>query len=379
MNKINNKIKYVIKHILTKLINLELFLRKKLKTKTQSKKLLIIRIDNIGDFILFSPTLIYYKKLYPNYSITILVKDINKELANRFNSIDKIISFDKQKYNDNLFYRRKLLIKLLKENFEIAIYPTYSREPLGDYFIKTTNAKEKTGFDGDLSNISIQQKKDSNKFYTKLIIPNHKISHEVERNKEFIEKLGDFPTQDFSLSLPILKSEEKFAKNLLKDIKKDRLVIAFSPVASSKNKMWPIDNFYQLTQIFDKKYKIQIILIGGKQDISIGKYLESKINKNIINLIGETSIFQTAAVLKLCDIYIGNDSGPMHIASTLKIPIIEISSFVKNHPLNQRFRPWKVPNIVLQPLSSQSIKDISVEQVANTTFNLLSEIGYNQI
>ena len=74
----------------------------------------------------------------------------------------------------------------------------------------------------------------------------------------------------------------------------------------------------------------------------------------IINTVGQTTLRQTAALLKHCSLFIGNDSGPMHIAAAMKTSVIEISCHPRSgdtcHPNSPtRFSPWGTESIVLQP------------------------------
>jgi len=74
----------------------------------------------------------------------------------------------------------------------------------------------------------------------------------------------------------------------------------------------------------------------------------------MIDVIGKATLRQTASLLKRCLLYVGNDTGPMHLAAAAGIPVVEISSFPRSAPLNDsnspaRFRPWGASYTVLQP------------------------------
>jgi heptosyltransferase-2 len=68
-----------------------------------------------------------------------------------------------------------------------------------------------------------------------------------------------------------------------------------------------------------------IILVGNEKEAGIGRDILEKVKrKNVIDAIGKTTISQAAAIIHLSDLFIGNDSGPLHIASVLKIPSVAI-------------------------------------------------------
>jgi lipopolysaccharide heptosyltransferase II len=106
---------------------------------------------------------------------------------------------------------------------------------------------------------------------------------------------------------------------------------------------------------------------------------------------GKTTLRQTAAVLKYCKLFIGNDTGPMHLASAVGVPVIEISAHPRDGSLSHhnspyRFGPWGIPAIGLQPKTARPpcqgactaqeahcIRNVSVDQVKKTILKLWSE------
>jgi heptosyltransferase-2 len=129
-----------------------------------------------------------------------------------------------------------------------------------------------------------------------------------------------------------------------------------------------------------KHYDSSFIIIGGANDISLGKYIKEALDQEIVDLTGRTTLRQTSALLKRCHLYLGSDTGSMHLAAAMGVPIVEISCFPVdgpnwhwNSPL--RFGPCKVPHKILQTKEfsnrldsstakhTNSISDISIEQV----------------
>jgi heptosyltransferase-2 len=88
--------------------------------------------------------------------------------------------------------------------------------------------------------------------------------------------------------------------------------------------------------------------------------------ENTVDGIGRFTLRQSAAILKYCAFYIGNDTGVKHLAAAMGIPIIEINGHAKGaspaHPDSpERFYPWHVPYYLLQP--EHSIKEITLDEV----------------
>ena len=178
--RLNNPIKSVIYFIIDLLV--------KSNKNIEQKSLLLIRLDGIGDCILFRDFIKILKKSekYKNYSITLLGNPIWKNLIevsdNKF--IDKFIWLERSKFSKNLFYRYKKLQEIASQGYEVIISPTFSRAFFyEDNIVKLVCAKEKIGSKGNTSNITFKQKNLGDLGYTNLIDTTKKITFEFYRNK----------------------------------------------------------------------------------------------------------------------------------------------------------------------------------------------------
>jgi len=215
------------------------------------------------------------------------------------------------------------MVKIKKEGFDTAIYPTYSRERLGDYIIKISNAKEKIGFDGDLCNIPEEQKQKNNYYYTQLIKATPGIISEPQRNREFIESLGKIKVNDYIPVLTPTKNSEIEAGNLLKKTGlKDKKFVVICPGASWPGKLWPIKKYSELINWLKTKYKLEIVVCGTKKEKYLAKKIKENTNSPIVDITGQTNIITLIAILNKSILYIGNDTGITHLSSAVGTPTI---------------------------------------------------------
>ena len=96
-----------------------------------------------------------------------------------------------------------------------------------------------------------------------------------------------------------------------------------------------------------------MVVVGGPGDEGWGEELR-RIGDDVIDLTNRTTVRETAAVLARCSLFCGSDSGPMHLAAAVGVPIVEVSCHPVSgddlHPNSpKRFGPWGVPNRVVQP------------------------------
>jgi len=313
----------VIKSILYKIVELSLFKKKEVKREVDGrKKLLIVRIDAIGDFIIFSPMLKYYRMLYPDYHITLLVNKLVVDLAKRFNEVDELISFDRIKFKRNFIYRKSLLKEIKKRAFDVVIYPTYSREPNGDYIVRFSGAKEKIGFDGDTCNIKLKDKLKNDKYYTKLIPATPGIVVETDRNKEFVEGLGIKVNSPIPYFTPSNEDKEEAHKFIFSNGLKNNQFVVITPGAQSTRKRWPLEKYAEVVKWLKKEKNIDVVICGSQDEYSIGKRIKKIANVPIINIAGKTTLPVLAAILNESLLYIGNDTGTVHLAAAVGTPTI---------------------------------------------------------
>ena len=130
--------------------------------------------------------------------------------------------------------------------------------------------------------------------------------------------------------LPVSDNDREVAARLLENVSKSTNgpLVAIHPGAGaySPARIWPIKGFAAVARGLIDSHDAAIILLGGPDEVEKAMHLEQAIGQSgrVLNLAGQTSIHQTAAVIDGCDLFVGNDSGPMHIAAAMHTPVIAI-------------------------------------------------------
>jgi hypothetical protein len=109
-----------------------------------------------------------------------------------------------------------------------------------------------------------------------------------------------------------------------------RPVVAIHPGAGNVTKQWPEEHFSSLIDLLIEKNNVNILLIGGADEVEVAAALLQDVQypEAIASMVGETSLADLPRLLKNCVLYIGNDSGPKHIAAAIGIPTVGIHSGV---------------------------------------------------
>jgi ADP-heptose:LPS heptosyltransferase len=317
---------------------LDIILRK-LFLKNNLSGIIIVRVDAIGDFIIWLDSAKHYREIYPGKKITLLVNSVYAEYCKNFNYWDSVIPIDLNSFKFNIFYRFKIIKEIRNKFYLTAIHPNYSRAfHDGDVLIKQIRAINKIGFDGDFSNISKFQKRISNCWYTKLIQSNNINSMELLRNGEFIQKLSGHNISISTANLPNLsgKINNSYSTNYC----------IFIPGASWSGKCWGILNFSNLINKIITYHNYKILLCGSENEVELCNALELKCNSAVLNLSGKTSLEQFIELIRGADFVVGNDSSAIHIAAAVGTPSVAILG--GGHP--DRFLPYPETINCIQPL-----------------------------
>ena len=304
--RLNNPIKSIIYYIIDLLV--------RSNKDVKQKSLLLIRLDAIGDYVLFRNFIKILKKSekYKDYSITLLGNPLWKNLSEEIDIsfVDKFIWLERNRFSKNLFYRYKKLQEIASQGYDVIISPTYSRAFFyEDNIIKLVCAREKIGSKGNTSNITFKQKNLGDLAYTSLIDSKKNIMFEFHRNKEFFERLLDIT---IDLYKPTIFSKNK---NQLKDFSKKYAILFVG--GSDKYKKWNPYNFSKVATYLNRKYDYDIVICGSSEDKKDANIITKNYKGKIFNFVGKTDLSELIELISNSDLILSNETSGAHIAVAL--------------------------------------------------------------
>jgi heptosyltransferase I len=171
------------------------------------------------------------------------------------------------------------------------------------------------------------------------------------------------------------ESNEK-ANQLLVSIKDNRrLMVGLAPWTSHRSKDWHLDKIVEFCELAAKN-DFDLVLLGTKSSQKESDYVMEHTYHSPLNLVGQTSILELAAVIKQLDAVVGCDSGIAHLAATLDIPLVELMSYNKPEtwkPFGHRIKILKKETCVnCNPFSCNDVQCMMFE--AGEVFNELKHI-----
>ena len=352
--------------------------------------ILVIRTDGLGDLVLALPSLRHLRESFGSRRITLVTRQEWVDLMQRCPYVDEVIGWDIRKYAWNIFYRLRFVRELRKRVYEAIVHSPYSREPLSDELLRCGLAANKIGFDGDLNNISPQEKARNDSHYTKLIELSVNGAAEIDRNREFTERVVGkrITSADFQPKIWLAESDRREAWDLMceagLDPKRD-LIVALFPGASWDGKSWPAGRYAELADRIIRQYGAKVVICGAPTDAIAALEVQSDMKGSAVNLAGKTRLPALAALFEACALYIGNDTGPLHLAvsvGTATLGIVGGGHFGRFYPygdLNRQrvvFREMECYQCNWKCIhdSIRCIQEVTVDDVWMATTRIMDEV-----
>lgn len=322
---------------------------------SESRSILITKLDAIGDFVLTTPFLRGLRHSAPNACINLLVSPAVFPVAESCPYVDRVLSVsrngDLQITGSTEEVTKGIAADFASKNFDLAVVPRWDY----DYYeasalCTTSGARNIVGF--AMAERHRNSAPYAHRFTSALSRPF--AAHEVEHNLALLEFLGGSP-QDKHLELWITEEEAATAKEILAGIPGEGPIVVVCPGASMARRTLPPQKLKAiLARVKQSIPEVRFLVLGQQCDSAAATVLTSGI-ANCFSLCGATNIRQTISIINFAAAAITMDSGPAHIAAAANVPVVVFSAFPENgdsitESSVLRWRPWSsAETLVLQP------------------------------
>ena len=269
---------------------------------TMPAKFLIIQTAFIGDVVLATSLVENIHAAFPDASIDFLVRLGNESLLQGHPHIRRVLIWNKkEKKIPNLF---RMLRTIRKEKYDKVI--NVQRYAATGILTAFSGAKQKIGFD----------KNPFSTLFSRKVVHQFKSLHEIERNHLLVDHFIKAPVMRPRL-YPSQQDEEKISKYVQQPF------ITISPASVWFTKQYPPLKWASFMNNLPDHYAIY--LMGGPDDRSLSEaIIQMTTSKLPVNLCGELSFLQSAALMKHAHMNFVNDSAPMHFASAVNAPVAAV-------------------------------------------------------
>lgn len=358
-----------IKCLFKKLIRIAFIYRAKQNHKSDpaNKHWLFNISSGVGDAVMAIPLLKAVHNYFPDISISVIANRPTLPLFQTLAFIRNIYCADD--YRSTIKYL--LFAKMLrKEKFSVYIGTIPSNT------IRMVLIPFLSGIPHRIKHCSPHHGVNNYDFLFHHLEPVPGNRHRVDCNLDLIKalKVHESAGIEFQL-LELPQNTRQSVERILSEegYKQSLPLIAVHPGCHPKAyyKRWPHDNYVQLLNDFQKAYNIQILLVGGRDEKTEVQFIESGLLTKPLNMAGKLNLIETACALSFCKFLISNDSGIMHLAAALGIPVFAIFG-----PTNEKhIGPYGDIHTVIR--NGLDINSVTVEQVSQILQK--SEFGLKDI
>jgi len=282
------------------------------------KNILVMKFWGMGTILETTPFFCALKQKYPDIPLDILTFSDNRQMVENLGLFSNVHTVDLRKGIFNLFFQTIRFILAHRKKYSLVIdlefFSNYSA-----LVVKLFGSRYSLGFEG-FFNIR-------NHCYSRLVTFDHS-NHVRVIFLKFLDALYIKRPTDIALSAPKIPDEKKTrVLGRFPTLKDDDIKITVNIISSElcTNRRWPEENFRKLIGFIQRDYKRpQIYLVGGRRDLpAVRSFYESLPDKRAVYVTaGEMDILEFSYVLSRTDLLISSDSGPLHIAEALKIPVV---------------------------------------------------------
>lgn len=284
----------------------------------QAPRNILVRMPNwLGDFVMATPILTDLRAYWPETKISVMCQNPLNAVIQHDPHINEVINFQRPKGFFDRRARKEILFSLKKGHYDLGILLTNSFSSA--YLFWQGAVQNRIGYATHMRSlllnypISFPEKRDS--------------QHLVLTYKMLLAPLG-IPLSDTAPILYVKEQEQLAARGKLEALgvkPTDRLLGINPGAAYGSAKCWLPERFKELNALLLNNSSLKIIYFGDKAGAPLVRDICANFpQERVIDLAGKTSLRELLAYIQACDLFLTNDSGPMHVASALGVPLIAL-------------------------------------------------------
>lgn len=339
------------------------------------KNILIRSTNWVGDAIMTTPAVKAIRQNFPDAKISILAKPWVKDVFAANPCIDHVIVYDSMHRHKGLRGRVRLAKELAEQGFDLAILLQNAFEAA--WLAYLARIPRRAGYNTDARSLllthSVPLKKETKKI------------HQAYYYLRMLEGLGLNVEGEPKLFLSPPPDAATWAQKALFEagVREDDNLIGINPGAAyGPAKRWLPERFVELARMLTRQADAKVVVFGTNADRKVGEGALAKAPERVINMAGKTTLGQVMALMARCRVFITNDSGLMHVASALHVPLVAI--FGSTNPVTTG--PFSDRAVIVRkdidcspclktvcPIDFRCMKEIMPEEIFAATLKMLEK------
>jgi lipopolysaccharide heptosyltransferase II len=274
------------------------------------ERILVIRLSSLGDILLTTPVLRVLREYCPAAQLDFLTKAAYQDVLRTNPCVDRLLLLEPQQS------LREMLRRLRQTHYDIVV--DLHRTLRSRLLYHGLLAKRKLA-------------------YTKRTIRRALLVHlgwNTLRAMTPVPELYMAPLRCLGMTAPLpplemhltAESQEAMQAYLQQVLHESRMrpLLAVAPGAHWSTKRWPVERFAAVAQTLARSQQAAVVVLGSAEDRQLAQQLCQQLSVPVLDSTGKLSLMHTAALLQQCHLLLSNDSGLMHMAAALRVPVVTI-------------------------------------------------------
>ncbi len=285
-----------------------------------------------------TPAVQAIRKNFPRARISLLAKPWVSPIFENSRHLDNLLIYDENGKHNGILGKVRLANELRKYNFDVAILLQNAFEAALITFL--AGIPLRIGYNTDARQMLLTHAIPCTKDIKK--------EHQTKYYLNILKGIG-IKTGNPYLYLKLGQKDRFRVEQILlkQQILLEEKLIGINPGATyGPAKQWPLDRYARLADKIHEYTGARIVIFGGPNDKWIGRNISQTVQHHLVDFSGKTTLNEAMALIEKCSLFITNDSGLMHVAAALNVPLVAIfgsTNAVATGPLNANSRVVQIP------------------------------------
>lgn len=319
-----------------------------------ARNVLLIRLDNLGDVLLTTPAFHAVRQCLPHAKLTLLASPVGAQVGALDPDIDDILVYCApwmdpwHKLPQDSEREQQMIAQIKACHFDGAIiFTSFHQSPLPAAYLcylADIPLRVAASIDGPGSLLTTRHKHPE------------RMMHEVERGLDLVHAIGmNTDERDLVMRVPddaiqaiVGSGSNTSGSDGMKRVKGERPLVVVHPGCSMPARTYPWEMYAEVITLLVAKLGAYVAVTGAEEEhtlvANVLERIPSSYRQNVVSMAGVLSFPELCALIKVADLTVTNNTGPMHISAAVKTPVIAL--FALTNPPEQ-WGPWQVTHRLL--------------------------------
>ncbi|HKW22560.1 MAG TPA: lipopolysaccharide heptosyltransferase II, partial [Ktedonobacterales bacterium] len=283
------------------------------------RRILVVRVDLLGDTVLTTPAIATLRRGYPKAQIDILVQESTASVLAGEVDIAHVITYNPQVLRQKGGWRSalRLLVRLRRARYDIAVSVSGD---IGSILTRLSGARRTVGYGGEaypymLTDPVAGRRYDVAQHETRYVLALAEAAGGIVEEEHMRPRLHVLPKERQEMMAMLRLARARFGRT-------GPIVAMHAGARNGQAKRWPTRHFAALADQLAEELNALVVVTGAPNEEPLAREIARTSRHPLLNISGKTTLPQLTAILAESDVLVTGDSGPMHIACAVETPVV---------------------------------------------------------